>query len=82
MQTIARLHNFCLTENNDYDEMAQGTPHEMDQGATPQPVARLLEIGLQTNGEQPTPTAGVSYLREALVKRVKDAGLSRVNISN
>jgi hypothetical protein len=68
MQTIARLHNYCLTENNDYDEMTQSM-------AMP---SRQEEIGLETNGDQPITTPGVSYLRESLVKRVKkDAGLSR-----
>jgi hypothetical protein len=63
MQTIAQFHKFCLTEINDYTEMTCGTA-----GETP----RQLKIGLDTNGEQTAPTAGVSYLRESLVKRVKD----------
>jgi hypothetical protein len=67
MQTIARLHNFCLTENNDYDEMTK------DAGLP----SREEEIGHETNGDLPVGTPGVSYLREFLVKRVKDAGLSR-----
>jgi hypothetical protein len=42
-----------------------------------------LKIGLDTNGEQTTPTAGVLYWRESLVKTVKDAGLvGRVTIAN
>jgi hypothetical protein len=73
MQTIARLHNFCLTENNDYSEMNRFTAAE-----TP----RQLELGLETNGEQTAPTAGVSYLRESLVKRVKDTALGCVAIAN
>jgi hypothetical protein len=51
MPTIARLHNFCLTENNHYSEMNRFKAAE-----TP----RQLEIGLKTNGEQTAPTAGVS----------------------
>jgi hypothetical protein len=47
MQTISWLHNFCLTENNDYDEMTQGTV------LLP---PRQEEIGLETNGGQPTTT--------------------------
>ena len=67
MQTIARLHNFCLTENNDYEEMTQGSV----------PPTRQEEIGLETNGDQPITTPRVSYLRACLVGRVKEAGLSR-----
>ena len=67
MQTIARLHNFCLPENNDYEEMTQGS-------VLP---TRQEEIGLETNGDQPITTPGVSYLRVCLVGRVKEAGLSR-----
>jgi hypothetical protein len=67
MQTIARLHNFCLTENNDCDEMTKDA-------ALP---SREEEIGHETNGDLPVGAPGVSCLREFLVKRVKDAGLSR-----
>jgi hypothetical protein len=41
-------------------------------------TTRQLKIGLEINGEQTAPTAGVSYLRESLVKRVKDAGLGHI----
>jgi hypothetical protein len=68
MQTIAMLHNFCLTENNNYDEMTRGTV------LTPGPQVE----GLETNGNKPTTTPRVLYLRESLVKRVKEAGLGRV----
>ncbi len=67
VQTIARLHNFCLTENNDHDAMTQGAV---------QP-SRQEEIGLETNGDQPIAAPGVSCLRESLAKRAKDAGLCR-----
>jgi hypothetical protein len=70
MQTIARLHNYCLTQNNDYQEMSHGR----EQGN------RSEEVGTETNGEAPTPTPGVSYIRESLVCRVKEAGLCRVKL--
>jgi hypothetical protein len=71
MQTVARLHNFCLTENNDYDEMVQ-----MLGMVELQPSRQQDEIGLETNGHQPVNTLGVLYLECLVVQRVKDAGLS------
>jgi hypothetical protein len=68
MQTIARLHNFCLTKNNDYNEMMKGVVWTPGQE----------EVGLEMNGDKPAPTPGVLYLRELLVKRVKEAGLSSI----
>jgi hypothetical protein len=72
MQTIARLHNFYLTKNNDYNEMMWGAVWTPGQE----------EVGLKTNGNKPTPTPGVLYMRESLVKRVKEAGLRRVTLTN
>jgi hypothetical protein len=51
IQSIARLHNFLLNENNDYD--------------------------WETNSKPAQPIHGISIIREALVKRVREAGLTR-----
>ena len=68
MQCIARLHNFILNQNNEYE------PHHREQ---PQPVPRAEETGRETNGEPAQPVAGVSIICDSLVKRVLEAGLTR-----
>jgi hypothetical protein len=68
MQCIARLHNFILNQNNEYE------PHHRER---PQPVPRAEETGRETNGEPAQPVAGVSVIRDSLVKHVLEAGLTR-----
>jgi hypothetical protein len=68
MQCIARLHNFILNQNNEYE------PHHRERA---QPVPRAEDTGQETNGEPAQPVAGVSVIRDSLVKRVFEAGLTR-----
>jgi hypothetical protein len=58
-------------QKNDYNEMMRG--------AVPTP-GQQEEEGLQTNGDKSTPTPGVLYLRESLVKRVKGGWTTSHNL--
>ena len=68
MQCIARLHNFILNQTNRYD------PQYRQQA---QPVPRGKETGQEMNGKPAQPVAGVSVIRDSLVKRALEAGLTR-----
>jgi hypothetical protein len=68
IQSIARLHNFLLNENNDYD------PHQRQDMPLLPPDE---ETGRETNGNPAQPVHGISVIHEALVKRVCEAGLTR-----
>jgi hypothetical protein len=71
MQSIARLHNFLLNENNEYD------PHQRQPSQDMPLLPRNAETGQETNGNPAQPVDGISVIREALVKRVREAGLTR-----
>jgi hypothetical protein len=68
MQCIARLNNFILNQNNEYE------PHHGEQA---QPIPCAEETGRETIGEPAQPVAGVSVIRDSLVKRVLEASLTR-----
>jgi hypothetical protein len=68
MQCIARLHNFILNQNNEY---------ELHHRERAQPVPPAEENGRETNGEPAQPVAGISIVCNSLVKRVLEAGLTR-----
>jgi hypothetical protein len=70
LQCVAKLHNFCLDENNSYD------PQIREQQDV-QVLGREEEVGRETNGDLPQPIRGVSATRGMLVRRVKEAGLAR-----
>jgi hypothetical protein len=70
IQCIARLHNYILNENNQYEPQ---TRNELDRPL----VARNEEVGQETNGDPAQPVDGISVIREALVTRVRNAGLTR-----
>ena len=64
IQTVAWLHNYMLTENNDYSEYLT----EERQGFT---QTREDEVGMETNGDPAQAIPGVSLRREEIVRRVQ-----------
>jgi hypothetical protein len=69
MQCVARLHNFMLTQNNDYDS------YLTDEVRPFSPPTRDEEQGRETNGDKVEAIAGVSLMRDEIVRRVQEAGL-------
>lgn len=61
MQSIARLHNFLLNENNEYD------PHQRQPSQDMPLLPRNAETGQETNGNPAQPVDGISVICEALV---------------
>jgi hypothetical protein len=64
MQCMERLHNFMLTQNNDYN------PY-LTEEVRFSPPTRDKETGRETNGDKVEALAGVSLMREEIVRRVR-----------
>jgi hypothetical protein len=60
IQSIARLHNFLLNENNKYD------PHQRQPSQDMPLLPCNEETGQETNGNPAQPVDGISVIREAL----------------
>ncbi len=60
IHSIARLHNFILNENNEYD------PHQQEPSQDIPLLRRNEETGQETNGSPAQPVDGVSVIREGL----------------
>jgi hypothetical protein len=71
MQCVARLHTFMLTQNNDYNSYLTEEVRSFS------PPTRDEEQGRETNGDKVEAIAGVSLMRDKIVRRVREAGLRR-----
>jgi hypothetical protein len=70
IQTMARLHNYILTENNDYDPYLT-----TDTRAQAQQMGGAGEEGRETNGDPAQPVTDVSLMHNEIVRRVREAVL-------